>query len=97
MGFLSIELEDLVDVCSLCLVESAVFSWRGQYVLATHREVGVGVELKTLARLYPGLILHTPVDPRVAILPDLLDNFEQECKILSQYFKLTFKENPDIA
>ena len=42
----SIELEDLVDVCSLHLVEFTVFSWRGQYVRATHKEVGVGGELK---------------------------------------------------
>ena len=47
--------------------------------MATHREVGVVGELKTIARLDPWLILPTPFTTRVVIWPGLVDNVEKEC------------------
>ena len=49
--------------------------------MTTHMEVGVGGELKTLAGLYPELILHTPFAPKVVIWQSLLDN-EKKIKML---------------
>ena len=47
--------------------------------------VGLWGELKPLLENIPLLIL--PI-PRVAVLPGLVDNIEQECKVLSLDFKL---------
>ena len=47
VGFLSIELEDLVDVCSHLLVESAVFSGGLVIIEPLTRKWGLGMSLKS--------------------------------------------------